>query len=117
MELKDIQNLIKFVAKSGASEVKLEMEDIKITVKTGSGKTETTILQSAMSPAQMPVVSQVVPQAEPVAAAPAAPAAPATAAEEDSNLVTITSPIIGTFYRKPSPDKANFIEIGGFSIS
>lgn len=111
MELKDIQNLIKFVAKSGASEVKLEMEDIKITVKTGSGKTETTILQSAVSPAQMPVVSQVVPQVEPVA--PAAPAAPAAAAvEEDSKLVTITSPIIGTFYRKPSPDKANFVEIG-----
>jgi len=108
MELKDIQNLIKFVAKSGASEVKLEMEDIKITVKTGSGKTETTILQSAMSPAQMPVVSQVVPQAEPVAAAPAT-AAPV---EENSNLITIKSPIIGTFYRKPSPDKANFIEIG-----
>ena len=108
MELKDIQNLIKFVAKSGASEVKLEMEDIKITVKTGSGKTETTILQSAVSPAQMPVVSQVVPQVEPVA-----PAAPAAAAvEEDSKLVTITSPIIGTFYRKPSPDKANFVEIG-----
>ncbi|MDG1804612.1 acetyl-CoA carboxylase biotin carboxyl carrier protein [Flavicella sp.] len=111
MELKDIQNLIKFVAKSGASEVKLEMEDIKITVKTGSGKTETTILQSAVSPAQMPVVSQVVPQAEP--AAPVAPAAPAAApAEEDSKLLTITSPIIGTFYRKPSPDKANFVEIG-----
>ena len=111
MELKDIQNLIKFVAKSGASEVKLEMEDIKITVKTGSGKTETTILQSAVSPAQMPVVSQVVPQAEP--AAPVVPAAPAAApAEEDSKLLTITSPIIGTFYRKPSPDKANFVEIG-----
>jgi len=110
MELKDIQNLIKFVAKSGASEVKLEMEDIKITVKTGPGKTETTILQSGMSPAQMPVISQVVPQAE----IPVAPAAPAESAavEEDSNLVTITSPIIGTFYRKSSPDKPNFIEIG-----
>ena len=74
MDIKEIQNLIRFVAKSGAHEVKLEMEDIKITVKTGSGKTETTILQSAVSPAQMPVVSQVVPQAEP--AAPAAPATP-----------------------------------------
>ena len=43
MDLKDIQNLIKFVTKSGANEVKLEMEDVKITIKTGSGKTETTI--------------------------------------------------------------------------
>ena len=111
MELKDIQNLIKFVAKSGASEVKLEMEDIKITVKTGAGKTETTIVQSPMAPAQIPVVSQVVPPTE----APAAPAAAAPAAEsadEDSKYVTITSPIIGTFYRKPSPDKSNFVEIG-----
>ena len=47
MDIKEIQNLIKFVAKSGASEVKLEMEDIKITIKTGSGKTETTIVQAA----------------------------------------------------------------------
>ena len=49
MDLKDIQNLIKFVAKSGASEVKLEMEDIKITIKTGTERTETTILQQAPS--------------------------------------------------------------------
>ena len=47
MDIKEIQNLIKFVAKSGASEVKLEMEDIKITIKTGSEKTETTIVQAA----------------------------------------------------------------------
>jgi acetyl-CoA carboxylase biotin carboxyl carrier protein len=110
MDLKDIQNLIKFVAKSGASEVKLEMEDIKITVKTGSEKTETTILQSALSPAQMPVVSQVVPQGE--AAAPLAAAPVAAVSSEDDKYVTITSPIIGTFYRKPSPDKALFVEIG-----
>ena len=110
MDLKDIQNLIKFVAKSGASEVKLEMEDIKITVKTGSEKTETTIVQSALPPAQIPVVSQVVPQAEPAAPA-ATPAAPA-AADDDSKYVTINSPIIGTFYRKPSPDKALFVEVG-----
>ncbi len=109
MDLKDIQNLIKFVAKSGASEVKLEMEDIKITVKTGSGKTETTILhQAPIAPAQMPVVSQVV-QGE--AAAPVAPVA-VNADSEDSKYLTITSPIIGTFYRKPSPDKAMFVEIG-----
>ncbi len=45
MDLKEIQNLIKFVAKSGASEVKLEMDDVKITIKTGSEDKETTILQ------------------------------------------------------------------------
>ena len=54
MDLKDIQNLIKFVAKSGANEVKLEMEDVKITIKTGVEKTETTIVQQApTAPAQL----------------------------------------------------------------
>jgi acetyl-CoA carboxylase biotin carboxyl carrier protein len=108
MELKDIQNLIKFVAKSGASEVKLEMEDIKITVKTGPSKIETTILQSALAPAQIPAVPPVLAPVVPVT-----PAAPTSEVEEEeSNLLTITSPIIGTFYRRPSPDKSNFIEIG-----
>ncbi len=107
MDLKEIQNLIKFVAKSGASEVKLEMEDIKITIKTGSEKTETTIVQAPMGMAPMPI------------SAPAAPVAPVEAAptdskpkDESSNYIEITSPIIGTFYRKPSPDKQVFVEVG-----
>ena len=108
MDLKDIQNLIKFVAKSGASEVKLETEDVKITIKTGSD-TETTIVQQMPMQAQMPV------QPMPTAPAPsAAPAATATEAAptEDSKYITIKSPIIGTFYRKPSPDKPLFVEVG-----
>ena len=105
MDIKEIQNLIKFVAKSGASEVKLEMEDIKITIKTGSGKTETTIVQAA------PVAS--LPQAiAPVSAVAVAPIVPAVAQNEGANYITVKSPIIGTFYRKPSPDKQNFVEVG-----
>ena len=106
MELKDIQNLIKFVAKSGANEVKLEMEDIKITIKTGTGKTETTILHQA------PMASI------PTAVQPHEPIEPATinvappSSDEDSKYVVIKSPIIGTFYRKPSPDKPLFVEVG-----
>ena len=114
MDIKEIQNLIRFVAKSGASEVKLETEDIKITIKTTSestGQAEATIVQ------QIPVHAAMAP----VAAAPAAPAAPAPAApakeEEDlSKYITVKSPIIGTLYRKPSPDKPNFVEVGS-SIS
>tara|TARA_R110002073_G_scaffold40547_6_gene115418 strand:- start:79628 stop:80104 length:477 start_codon:yes stop_codon:yes gene_type:complete len=106
MDLKDIQNLIKFVAKSGASEVKLEMEDIKVTIKTGSDKTETTIVQQApmahMPVAQAPNVQM---------AATESPAAPA-AADDDSKFIVIKSPIIGTMYRKPSPDKPLFVEVG-----
>ena len=107
MDLKDIQNLIKFVAKSGASEVKLEMEDIKITVKTGHERSEATIVHQAPF-AQAPIVSQnplptVVVQGEEVKVEKPA---------ENANYVTITSPIIGTFYRKPSPDKPMLIEVG-----
>jgi acetyl-CoA carboxylase biotin carboxyl carrier protein len=108
MDLKDIQNLIKFVAKSGASEVKLETDDVKITIKTGSD-TETTIVQQVPMQAQMPVQQmQAAPVAAPVPAATETPAAPA----EDSKYITIKSPIIGTFYRKPSPDKPLFVEVG-----
>lgn len=107
MELKDIQNLIKFVAKSGASEVKLEMEDIKITIKTGSDdhKGETTYIQQipAMAAPQQQMMAQPVETSA---------ATVAVEAEEDSKLITIKSPIIGTFYRKPSPDKPMFVEVG-----
>ena len=108
MELKDIQNLIKFVAKSGASEVKLEMEDIKITIKTGSEKTETTILQQApMGMPQMGMSGQVAPPNQTQEAG-----LGANVAAEESKFIEITSPIIGTFYRKPSPDKDVFVEVG-----
>ena len=109
MDLKEIQNLIKFVAKSGASEVSVEMGDVKITIKTGSDS-ETTIVQP------MPVappVQQVVAAAPPAAVSEATPSpAPPAPVEDDSKYITIKSPIIGTFYRKPSPDKPNFVEVG-----
>lgn len=107
MDLKDIQNLIKFVAKSGANEVKLEMEDIKITIKTGSGKTETTIVQQAPV-AQVPVT----PITAPAPVTTEASVTPETPAEDDSKYLVIKSPIIGTMYRKPSPDKPMFVEVG-----
>ncbi|RPD95822.1 acetyl-CoA carboxylase biotin carboxyl carrier protein [Aureibaculum marinum] len=105
MDLKEIQNLIKFVAKSGANEVKLEMEDVKITIKTGAEKTETTIVQQApTAPVHM----------APAPVQPAITTADSTAdsAKEESKYVTIKSPIIGTFYRRPSPDKPIFVEVG-----
>ncbi|MBT8254395.1 MAG: acetyl-CoA carboxylase biotin carboxyl carrier protein [Flavobacteriaceae bacterium] len=108
MELKEIQNLIKFVAKSGASEVKLEMGDVKITIKTGSDS-DTTIVQ------QVPVAAPVAPvqAAAPVVPAESAQQPPAQApTTDDSRYITIKSPIIGTFYRKPSPDKPPFVEVG-----
>ena len=106
MDLKEIQNLIKFVANSGVAEVKLEMDDVKITIRTTleGNVTETTYVQQM--PAQAALQQAVAPQ----------PVAPVAAAEapvaENSHYITIKSPIIGTFYRKPSPDKPMFVEVG-----
>lgn len=111
MDLKDIQNLIKFVAKSGASEVKLEMGDVKITIRTGEHeKGETTYIQQipAMTAAPAPVAPQPVAQEAAPVAAPKA----ASPSDDNSKYVTVKSPIIGTFYRKPSPDKPAFKEVG-----
>ncbi len=115
MDIKEIQNLIKFVAKSGASEVKLEMEDVKLTIKTGREETETTTIVQQVPVAQAPTM------AAPVASAPvAAPAptveSPAATSSDESKYIEIKSPMIGTFYRKPSPDKPVFVEVGS-SIS
>ncbi|WP_396212687.1 acetyl-CoA carboxylase biotin carboxyl carrier protein [Flavobacterium sp.] len=106
MDLKEIQNLIKFVSNSGVAEVKLEMDDVKITIRTtleGNSNDVTYVQQAPMQ--------QALPQAAaPVAIAPVA-STPA-ASDENSKYVTIKSPIIGTFYRKPSPDKPMFVEVG-----
>ncbi|MGB5554398.1 MAG: acetyl-CoA carboxylase biotin carboxyl carrier protein [Flavobacteriaceae bacterium] len=109
MDIKDIHSLIKFGAKSGASEVKLEMNDLKITIKTGSGEAHAEhtyvqhipMQQTAMAPVSAPVQST---------ASLDVPAKPAK--DEDAKYITIKSPIIGTFYRKPSPDKPAFVEVG-----
>jgi acetyl-CoA carboxylase biotin carboxyl carrier protein len=109
MELKEIQNLIKFVAKSGASEVSLEMGEIKITIKTEKDEAAAPM---AMMPQAAPVAIAPAPVApEPITAAAVAPAETAAPAAEAAGD-TIKSPIIGTFYRKPSPDKPNFVEVG-----
>ncbi|RRQ50123.1 acetyl-CoA carboxylase biotin carboxyl carrier protein [Maribacter algicola] len=112
MDIKEIQSLIKFVAKSGASEVKLETDDIKITIRTGGpGSGETTFVQS-IPMAQAPVAPAAAPVQQEVPASPATPAKEADTKKDDSKYITIKSPIIGTFYRKPSPDKPAFVEVG-----
>jgi len=101
MDIREIQQLIKFVAKSGASEVKLETDDIKITIKTGGTYVpEAEVVTYTQSPVQM------------IQAAPAAPVSTPAAPAEDAKYVTIKSPMIGTFYRKSSPDKPNLVDVG-----
>lgn len=108
MDIKEIQNLIKFVAKSGASEVSLETEDFKINIKTGGVPAEIQYVQAAPQMVAAPA------PAAPVAAAPApaTPVAPAAPADDDSKYITIKSPMIGTVYRRPSPDKDPFVAVG-----
>ncbi len=98
MNLKELQAFIKFVSKSGVSEVSLEKDDFKVTVKTGKG--EAVLVQATAAPA-----------AAPAADSPAAPAAPA-AADEFAHCIAVKSPMIGTFYRQPSPDKDIFVNVG-----
>jgi len=108
MDIREIQNLIKFVAKSGATEVKLEMDDFKITIKTTLEGAETTYIQQMPMTTAMPMAGQPVatqPMHVPAVAVP-------SAADENANLLVVKSPIIGTFYRKPSPDKPAFVEVG-----
>jgi|TARA_B100001142_G_scaffold329268_1_gene391984 acetyl-CoA carboxylase biotin carboxyl carrier protein len=112
MDIKEIQNLIKFVAKSGANEVKVEMGDVKITIKTGKNPKQT-IVQSL--PMQAPAVLQSPVVEQPTQSTPVKEDT-SKSEEENSKYITIKSPIIGTFYRKPSPDKPMFVEVGS-SIS
>ena len=105
MDLKQIQDLVKMVNKSNISELTIEEKDIKITIKQKEDKYVTAAPMQAIPPMQaMPGA------AAPVASAPAA--APSAAPKAADNLITIKSPMIGTFYRKPAPDKPNFIEEG-----
>lgn len=112
MDIKEIQSLIKFVAKSGAREVKLETEDLKITIKTGSAEPdhETTYIQQI--PMTQPPMTQAAPPSAQSGQSPSSEGSKSDGKDDDSKYITIKSPIIGTFYRKPSPDKDSFVEVG-----
>ncbi|MGB0390278.1 MAG: acetyl-CoA carboxylase biotin carboxyl carrier protein [Salibacteraceae bacterium] len=116
MDIDKIQALIKFVSKQGVSEVELETEEFKITIKSDKNTKEPQIIQ-----AQMPMMQQMpaapmtapAPAPAPVAAAAPAPAKEAAPAkEENSNYITVKSPMIGTFYRSSGPGKPSFMEVG-----
>lgn len=107
MNITQIQDLIKFVAKSGVSEVEIEQKDFKITIKTAASKKEVQVIAAA-APAPAPVVAAAPPPAP--AAAPPPAAAPAPAA--DSKYITIKAPMIGTFYRAAGPGKPVFVNVG-----
>jgi acetyl-CoA carboxylase biotin carboxyl carrier protein len=110
MDFKQIQELIKMINKSNIGEVSIEEKGFRLTIK----QKEEPVQQIITTP----VPAQPVTAAAPVAAAPApaaaaAPEKPVRPAEPPANnTITIKSPMIGTFYRSPSPDKPSFINIG-----
>jgi acetyl-CoA carboxylase biotin carboxyl carrier protein len=110
MNITQIQDLIKFVAKSGVSEVEIEQKDFKITIKT-TNKSKQEVIQVQAAPVMAAPAPVAAAPAPAPAAAPATPAAPAAEAL-GANVVEIKSPMIGTFYRSSSPDKPAFVEVG-----
>lgn len=107
MDFKQIQELIKMVNKSNIGEVTIEQKDFRVTIK----QREEPAMQVLSAPVQP--VYQSAPQAVP-GVAPSQNAASEKAKTEPtpSNLITIKSPMIGTFYRRPTPDQSNFVEVG-----
>lgn len=107
MDIKQIQELIKFVSRSGVNEVSIEQKEFKITIKTNQAPT---YVAAAPAPATTHIVTA------PQAAAPVTPGAaatpPAAAKEESNNYITVKSPMIGTFYRSSSPDKPLLVNVG-----
>jgi acetyl-CoA carboxylase biotin carboxyl carrier protein len=105
MDIKQIQDLIRFVAKSGVNEVAIEQDDFKITIKTNQAPTYVT--------ATVPAAPSAFEQA-PVAAAPASVQAAEAAAPvaDNSKYITVRSPMIGTFYRSSTPEKPMFVNVG-----
>lgn len=122
MKVTEIQDLIKFVSKSGVSEVSLETSDVKLTIKNDAvknkkraGSIEPQIVQVPVPQiVQQPVSAPVsAPLAAPVSnSTPAAEAVAAEPVDETSKYIEVKSPMIGTFYRRPTPDKKNFCEVG-----
>lgn len=110
MDLKDIKELIRFVSKAGVHEVQLEKDDFKIVIKTaGDGETVTYQAMPPMQGAQMMAPQQQT-QSQPQQQSEGVPAKKEET--EDSNLIAVKAPMIGTFYRSPGPDKDVFVKVG-----
>lgn len=108
MDIKQIQDLIKFVAKSGVNEVSIEEQDFKITIKTNQEPTFVTASVPAVLPQVAPIAAAQPAQKETVPVA----TTPSESQSDESRYITIKSPMIGTFYRASSPDKPSLVNVG-----
>ncbi|MES2396500.1 MAG: acetyl-CoA carboxylase biotin carboxyl carrier protein [Bacteroidota bacterium] len=110
MKLNEIQDLIKFVAKSGVSEVEVETKDIKIIIKTPASKNKEQIfVQTAAQPVMQ---TQAVQQEAVQVTESKTPEVKAVLGDDESKYIVVKSPMIGTFYRSSAPDKPLFVNVG-----
>ena len=110
MNLKEIKDLIRAVSSSNLTEFKFQKEGLKISMKTDKcGHVITQAAPQMVQAAPMPLAAA---PAGPAPAAPAEASATSTESEENSNLLEIKSPIVGTFYRSSSPDKDAYVQVG-----
>jgi acetyl-CoA carboxylase biotin carboxyl carrier protein len=107
MDIKQIQELVKLINKSNIGELSIEKDDFKITIKQKKQPAQQFITQSL--PQQPVQQQQTLPQAS---QQPTATRSPETSASKADNLLTIKSPMIGTFYRQSGPDKPLFVNVG-----
>jgi acetyl-CoA carboxylase biotin carboxyl carrier protein len=108
MTIKEVEELIRFVAKANVSEVELETKDVKLVIKTNKAAERVVEIQQAPVAVAQPAPAKPAAAPSPEAAAPK----PQPKADDDSKYITIKSPMIGTFYRSPGPDKAPFLNVG-----
>lgn len=104
MNLEEIKDLIKLVSKSGIGKIEIENEGFKIAIENGASFSEQPVYVQAAAPVALPQV----------AAPAAAPVTPVTTTEssDEARYITVKSPMIGTFYRTPGPDKDAFVSVG-----
>ncbi|MBN3519527.1 acetyl-CoA carboxylase biotin carboxyl carrier protein [Algoriphagus lutimaris] len=104
MKPKEIQELIDYISNSGLAEVKIKTDEFELSIKKDSSNVR--VVEAAPAPAPVAAAPTPAPAAAP------APSAPAPAPTENSNLVEIKSPMIGTFYLTPNPDSPAFVNVG-----
>jgi acetyl-CoA carboxylase biotin carboxyl carrier protein len=109
MNLTEIQDLIKFVSKSGVSEVEIEQKDFKIVIKAENKNKKEEHTVYVQAPQQ---ISAPAPVASPAPVTVAAETPKSPVVSEDAKYITIKSPMIGTFYRSTSPDKPALANVG-----
>jgi len=103
MKAKELRDLIDFISETGLEEVNIETEEVKLSVKRSSGMVASAPIQVAAAPAPAPA---------PIPTAAPAPTAEKPAASNDAHLITIKSPMIGTFYRSANPESDPFVSVG-----